>query len=223
MVPPGLAIRKSSLVTFLARRATLRPLRSCDCRYTQPMDHLWTPWRYTYVSTADDDRRKGVPAALSEWPGDHQCVFCNMIAAVDFAVRSGMPTEEAEKAAGIIHRATLNFICLNAYPYATGHVMIVPYRHGSSLAALDTATTHEMMDIAQKTESSLDTLYHPHGMNFGLNLGKAAGAGIADHLHLHALPRWTGDTNFMTTVAETRVLPESLDMTWQRMREIFPK
>jgi ATP adenylyltransferase len=187
------------------------------------MDHLWTPWRYTYVSGADDPQRKGVPPSLSAWTGDHGCVFCNLIAAVEFAEQTGMPAEEAEKAARIVHRAKHTFLCLNTYPYATGHVMIVPYRHEGSLAALDTAITHEMIDTAQQTERTLAILYSPHGMNFGLNLGKAAGAGVAGHLHLHALPRWTGDTNFMTTVAETRVLPESLDITWERMREVFPK
>jgi ATP adenylyltransferase len=187
------------------------------------MDHLWTPWRYSYVSAAEDARRKGVPEALSGWPGDHDCVFCNMIAAVEFAVQNGMPVEQAEKAAGIVHRSEHTFLCLNAYPYATGHVMIVPYVHQSSLAALEIAVTHEMIDTAQQTERALNQMYTPHGMNFGLNLGQAAGAGVAGHLHLHALPRWSGDTNFMTTVAETRVLPESLEVTWQRMREIFPK
>jgi ATP adenylyltransferase len=187
------------------------------------MDHLWTPWRYTYVSTTDGAGRQGVPESLAAWPGDHHCVFCNMIAAAEFAEQHGTSQEIAEQAAGIIHRARHTFLCLNAYPYATGHVMIVPYRHESSLAALDLAVTHEMIDTAQQVERDLNQLYNPHGMNFGLNLGKAAGAGVAGHLHLHALPRWTGDTNFMTTIAETRILPESLEITWRRMREIFPK
>jgi ATP adenylyltransferase len=183
------------------------------------MDHLWTPWRYAYVSAADSAERQGVPRALAEWPGEEHCVFCNLIAAVQYAEEHGTTAEDAERAAGIIFRAEHNFLCLNAYPYTSGHVMIVPYLHGSSLAALDTSVTHEMVDIAQKTEALLDELYSPHGMNFGLNLGKAAGAGIAGHLHLHALPRWTGDTNFMTTVGETRVLPEALEITWQRMHD----
>jgi len=197
--------------------------RCREPRYTQQMDHLWTPWRYTYVSTADDSRRQGVPESLAAWPGDHHCVFCNLIAAAEFAEQHGTSPEIAEQAAGIIYRARHTFLCLNAYPYATGHVMIVPYRHENSLAALDLAVTHEMIDTAQQVERALNQLYNPHGMNFGLNLGKAAGAGVAGHLHLHALPRWTGDTNFMTTVAETRILPESLEITWHRMRELFPK
>jgi ATP adenylyltransferase len=183
------------------------------------MDHLWTPWRYAYVSSADGAERQGVPRELAAWPGDHHCVFCNLIAAVAFAEQNGMSPVDAERAAGIVYRAKDNFLCLNAYPYASGHVMVVPYIHGSSLSALEAEVTYEMMEIARRTESLFNELYAPQGMNFGLNLGKAAGAGIAGHLHLHALPRWTGDTNFMTTVGETRILPESLDTTWKRMRE----
>jgi ATP adenylyltransferase len=186
------------------------------------MDHLWTPWRYAYVSAADDAmRRQGVPRELDAWPGDSHCVFCNMIAAVRYAEEHGTPSEEAERAAGIVLRAEFTFLCLNAYPYSTGHVMVVPYLHESSLAALDPSITHEMMDIAQQTERAFAEIYSPQGMNFGLNLGKAAGAGVAGHLHLHALPRWMGDTNFMTAIAETRVLPEALDVTWKRLRAVF--
>jgi ATP adenylyltransferase len=146
-----------------------------------------------------------------------------MIAAVRYAEERGTAPEDAERAAGIVLRAEHNFLCLNAYPYATGHVMVVPYVHEASLAALERPASHEMMDIAQRTERAFSELYAPQGMNFGLNLGKAAGAGVAGHLHLHALPRWAGDTNFMTTVAETRVLPEALDVTWQRLRRVFSK
>ncbi len=162
-----------------------------------------------------------MPPFLNAWPGDEHCVFCNMIAAVRYAEEHGTLPEDAERAAGIVLRAEYNFLCLNAYPYATGHVMVVPYLHEQSLAALEPPAAHEMMDIAQKTERAFAELYSPHGMNFGLNLGKAAGAGVAGHLHLHALPRWAGDTNFMTTIAETRVLPETLDVTWQRLRGFF--
>lgn len=185
------------------------------------MDHLWTPWRYAYVTDESRDARKGVPAELSAWPGDKGCVFCNMIAAVDYAIAQGMPLDEAERAAGVVYRAKLNFICLNRYPYNSGHIMVVPYAHLSSLAALEREAAHEMTDLAQRSECALQSVYHPHGFNMGLNLGKAAGAGVAEHLHLHALPRWTGDTNFMTTVAESRVLPEDLSITWQRLREAF--
>ena len=187
------------------------------------MDYLWTPWRYSYVSNADATQRQGVPAELAAWPGDRNCVFCNILASVQYAEEHGTSAEEAERAAGIVLRAKYNYLCLNAFPYATGHVMVVPYLHKSSLAALDPSVSHEMMDIAQQTERAFDRVYTPHGMNFGLNLGKAAGAGVDGHLHLHALPRWLGDTNFMTVIGETRVLPEALGVTWQRLREAFGK
>jgi ATP adenylyltransferase len=113
------------------------------------------------------------------------------------------------------------FICLNAFPYANGHVMVMPYAHLNRLAALPVEAAHELIDLAQRTERVLEQLYHPHGFNFGMNIGEAAGAGVAGHLHLHALPRWVGDTNFMTVVGETRVLPETLEATWKRLREEF--
>jgi ATP adenylyltransferase len=185
------------------------------------MDLLWTPWRYRYVTNAEKAVRPGVPRALEAWPGDLGCVFCNLFASIDHAIATGMPADEAEMAGGLVLRGTKCFICLNAYPYTSGHVMVIPHVHESSLAALPAETTHELIDLAQKTERVLNALYSPHGMNFGLNLGQAAGAGVAGHLHLHALPRWIGDTNFMTTVAETRVMPEDLDITWERMRTAF--
>jgi ATP adenylyltransferase len=129
-----------------------------------------------------------------------------------------MPVDEADQAARILLRGPLCFLCLNAYPYATGHVLIVPYRHVDSLAALEPAAAQEMMALAQQVESVLRAIYNPAGMNFGLNLGEAGGAGIAGHIHMHALPRWIGDTNFMTVTADTRVLPETLETTWLRLR-----
>jgi ATP adenylyltransferase len=185
------------------------------------MDQLWTPWRFAYVTTADGAPRPGVPASLAAWPGDKGCVFCNLIASVDHAIANGMSAEEAEAAGGIVVRGKHCYICLNAFPYTSGHVMVVPYAHLDRLAGMTVEAAHEMMDLARQTELVLEQLYHPHGLNIGMNLGKAAGAGVAGHLHLHALPRWIGDTNFMTTVAETRVLPEDLTQTWKRMREGF--
>jgi len=186
------------------------------------MERLWTPWRYEYVSRNKDSSRPGVPDALSAWPGSDggecQCVFCNMIAAVDYAVAHGMACEEAEKAAHLLVRGRLCFLCLNAFPYAAGHILIVPYRHVDSLAALPPDDAQEMMDLAQRVERVLRTVYQPAGMNFGLNLGEAGGVGIASHIHMHALPRWVGDTNFMTVIGDTRVLPEALDTTWARLR-----
>ena len=113
-------------------------------------------------------------------------------------------------------------MCLNAFPYSTGHVMVIPYRHTDSLAGLGSAEALEMMALAQQTETlSAQRVYRPDGLNFGLNLGEAAGAGVAGHIHLHALPRWSGDTNFMTVTAETRVLPETLEITWSKLRAAF--
>lgn len=140
---------------------------------------------------------------------------------MDHAIKNGTPADEAEKAAGLVLRGKSCYVCLNAFPYTSGHVMVIPYVHEASLAALIQEAAHELMDLAQRTERVLARLYTPHGINFGMNLGQAAGAGVAGHLHLHALPRWIGDTNFMTTVAETRVLPEGLDVTWERMRAGF--
>ena len=193
------------------------------------MDRLWTPWRYTYITDAIPQRFKGVPPDLEPWLTPHDahsaplafydrhCVFCNMIAAVDHSIARGLPAHEAEKAALIVHRGAHCFICLNRFPYSTGHVLIVPHQHADSLAALPPATALEIISLAQQTESALRAVYHPDGLNFGLNLGQAAGAGVADHLHLHALPRWSGDVNFMTSTAETRILPETLEITWARL------
>jgi ATP adenylyltransferase len=185
------------------------------------MDHLWSPWRFTYVTTADTETRPGVPEALADWPGNLGCVFCNLIAAIDFAIANGVDREKAEAAGGLVYRGRQCFICLNAFPYTSGHVMAMPYAHLDRLSTLPIETAHELMDLTRQTERVLERVYSPHGYNFGLNVGKAAGAGVAGHLHLHAMPRWAGDTNFMTTVSETRVLPEDLESTWKRMREAF--
>lgn len=185
------------------------------------MDFLWTPWRYAYVTKADSAPRPGIPEKFAAYPNDAGCVFCNLIGSADYAITHGMPADEAEAAAGLVLRAQHCYVCLNAYPYTSGHVMVVPYAHLDRLSALPGETAHEMMDLAQRTERVLEMLYRPHGLNFGMNLGQAAGAGVAGHLHLHGLPRWAGDTNFMTTTSETRVLPERLETTWKRMREAF--
>jgi ATP adenylyltransferase len=185
------------------------------------MDYLWTPWRYAYLVDDPKGGRKGVPEALSAWPGDCDCVFCNLIAAARFAMEHGTSPEDAERAAYIVLQAEHSFICLNAFPYSTGHVMIVPYAHQETLAGLDQEAALEMMTLAQRTDTVLRKVYQPNGINMGLNLGQAAGAGIAGHLHMHALPRWLGDSNFMTVIAETRVLPETLETTWQRLRGAF--
>jgi ATP adenylyltransferase len=185
------------------------------------MDQLWTPWRYAYVTAAETEARTGVPSSLAAWPGDLRCVFCNLVASIDFAIANGMNPYQAEAAGSLILRGTHCFICLNAFPYTSGHVMVMPYAHLDRLADLPTEAAHELIDLTQRTERVLERLYRPQGFNFGLNVGKAGGAGVAGHLHLHALPRWLGDTNFMTTVGETRILPEDLETTWKRMREAF--
>ena len=158
------------------------------------MDYLWTPWRYRYVTSTGD-------------PGE--CVLC----------AAGQATSDREVL--VVHRASRNFVILNRYPYTSGHIMVVPYEHVSSLEELPDEALVEMIRLAREAEKHLRALYRPDGLNFGINLGKSAGAGIAGHLHLHALPRWTGDTNFMTVTGETRVLPESLEVTWERLSQAF--
>jgi ATP adenylyltransferase len=186
------------------------------------MDHLWTPWRYAYVTnTADVAERPGVPESLAAWPGNLGCVFCNMIASVDHAIAVGTSQDQAWAAAGLVYRGQHCFVCLNAYPYTSGHVMVLPYAHLDRVAALPVETAHELIELTQRTETVLQAVYKPQGFNFGLNVGTAGGAGVAGHLHMHGMPRWVGDTNFMTTVAETRILPEDLDVTWKRLRQGF--
>jgi ATP adenylyltransferase len=188
--------------------------------YTSGMDRLWTPWRYSYVSGGRIGR-KGVPDELAGWPEDQDldCVMCNLAASVQWAIGTGMPREEAERAALIVETGKNCFVCLNRYPYSSGHVMVVPYAHLQSFAALPAETATELTFTAQRVETGLRSIYHPDGLNLGLNLGEAAGAGVAEHLHLHVLPRWKGDTNFMTTVADTRILPEELPVTWEKLRK----
>jgi ATP adenylyltransferase len=184
------------------------------------MDHLWTPWRYAYVTGEDKARPKvGVPEVLAAWPGEKHCVFCNMIAAADYAIEHGMAREEAEAVIYVLERGKSCFLVLNAFPYNSGHLMVVPYRHEQSLAGLPLEEADELLRMARRAERVLQAVYHPHGQNLGLNLGTAAGAGGAEHLHLHAVPRWLGDNNYMSVLAETRVLPEMLDESWRRLRE----
>jgi ATP adenylyltransferase len=182
------------------------------------MDQLWTPWRYAYVTDRAEDARRGVPEALAAWPGDHGCVFCNLLASTNYAIEHGMSRDDAERASGILERGRRTFLVLNAFPYNNGHLMIVPYRHEATLAGLPEEDALELMLAARRAERALRAVYRPGGLNMGLNLGEPAGAGIADHLHLHVVPRWAGDTNFMTVVSETRILPELLAESWQRLR-----
>jgi ATP adenylyltransferase len=158
------------------------------------MDYLWTPWRYAYI--------------IGEKEGQG-CIFC------------GKDNDPDDRKSWIVHRGIHCYVCLNAYPYTSGHVMILPYEHIDELQKLPREAAHEMMDLCQLTETVLRSLYRPDGINLGMNIGSAAGAGVAGHIHMHVLPRWIADANFMTVVSETRVLPEELETTWERMREGF--
>ena len=155
------------------------------------MDYLWTPWRYTYI--ADTSRARG-------------CIFCDAISANDDVKML------------VVFRGAKNYIILNRYPYTSGHVMVVPYEHIEDFAAVDADTVSEMMRLAQRVKVALEERYHPEGYNLGMNLGRAAGAGVLGHIHLHVLPRWGGDTNFMTVTGETRVEPEDLATTYEKLR-----
>ena len=157
------------------------------------MDHLWSPWRLAYVTGG----------ARSDG-----CVFCD-------AQRDG----DAESL--IVFRGAAAFVILNLFPYNNGHLMVVPNRHIGSLAAATREELCEMTELTQRAEVALTEAFQPHGLNVGINLGKPAGAGILDHLHIHVVPRWNGDTNFMTIVGQTRVLPEELPQTAERLRPIF--
>ncbi len=158
------------------------------------MDRLWSPWRYRYVQTAR--------------PED-ECIFCAKL----------RDNRDAENY--ILLRAERNFVLLNLYPYTSGHLMIAPYEHVASLGAAHLETLLEMMRLVRDAERHLGEVYHPQGMNMGLNLGSCAGAGVAGHIHMHVVPRWTGDANFMSTVGETRVLPEDLETTYRKLREAW--
>ena len=158
------------------------------------MDRLWSPWRYRYVSHAS--------------PAD-ECIFCAKAA------------EQRDEENLILFRAQYNYVLLNLYPYTTGHLMVAPYAHLAGLDELSDEAAHELMDLTRRAVRCLRAVYRPHGLNAGMNLGECAGAGIAGHLHMHVLPRWPGDANFMTTIGETRVMPEMLDETWRKLKAAF--
>ncbi|MGE5647060.1 MAG: HIT family protein [Acidobacteriota bacterium] len=158
------------------------------------MDYLWSPWRYRYISTAG--------------PRD-ACVFCAKIA------------ENQDERNFIIHRGERNFIILNLFPYTSGHLMVVPYAHVPTLEEAGTETLAEMIDLTRQADKHLRAIYRPAGMNLGMNIGESAGAGVAGHIHMHVVPRWIADANFMTTVGETRVLPEELPVTYAKLRRAW--
>lgn len=160
------------------------------------MDRLWSPWRREYVQKTG---------------AEQGCIFCRM---------AGERNDEANL---IVHRAARNFIVLNRYPYSTGHVMIVPYEHVDRLECATRESLQEMILLARECELRLGEVYKPAGFNLGMNIGEVAGAGIAGHIHLHFLPRWSGDANFMTTIAEARVLPEDLAETYRKLKAAFER
>jgi ATP adenylyltransferase len=154
------------------------------------MDYLWSPWRYRYVT--------------SNTPQD-ACLFCRI------------SSDKDDKSNYVLHRAELNFIVLNRYPYTSGHLMIVPYAHVATLEEAAPEELAEMMSLARKAEAVLRRVYNAEGLNIGMNIGHSAGAVVAGHIHMHMLPRWQGDVNFMTSVGETRVLPEDLSKSYERL------
>jgi ATP adenylyltransferase len=160
------------------------------------MERLWTPWRLAYVTEASG------PSS--------GCVFCDALA-----------RGEAEPL--IVHHGRRCFVILNKFPYNSGHLMVVPHRHIGRLAALEREEGEELIALTRLAEMAIEEAYQPHGLNMGLNLGKPAGAGVLDHVHMHIVPRWNGDTNFMTVVGDTRVLPEALEASAARLRPLFAR
>lgn len=160
------------------------------------MDHLWAPWRATYIR--EKDRPSG-------------CIFCKAAAS------------DADEENLVVYRGRLSFVILNRYPYTSGHLMVAPLAHISRLQQADEATADEIMRLSRLAEGVLEEIYKPEGLNLGMNLGEAAGAGIEQHIHMHLLPRWWGDANFMTSVADTRILPEALEETYAKMKQGFAR
>jgi ATP adenylyltransferase len=160
------------------------------------VDILWSPWRYDYIKGSGTGSRHDPNA----------CIFCDIPVA---------PGTDAEKR--ILLRASFNYIILNIYPYISGHLLIVPFAHLADLDAAAKDSTDEMMDLTKRAQTVLREVYQPHGFNLGMNLGAAAGAGVAGHYHQHVMPRWTGDVNFMTAVGETRVVSEDLETTFAKL------
>ena len=158
------------------------------------MDRLFTPWRYGYVT--------GGPSA----PG---CVLCRAVA------------EAARPESLVLHLSDLNVVVMNLYPYNGGHLMVAPRRHVGSLGDATPAELADMMALARRVEEAFRTVYRPDGINLGMNIGKSAGAGVADHIHLHLVPRWNGDTNFMTVVGEVRVIPEEPAQALAKLKPFF--
>jgi ATP adenylyltransferase len=161
------------------------------------MQRLWTPWRSVYMKEKKDKRR---------------CIFCEAAA-----------NPEADEQNLVVFRGKSAFALLNRYPYTSGHLMIAPYAHVARLSEASESASTEMMRLTRRAEQILEDAYRPGGLNVGMNLGEAAGAGIEQHIHMHVLPRWVGDANFMTSVGETRLIPEALEDTYAKLRNGFRK
>ena len=159
------------------------------------MDRIWSPWRHAYVTRSEES------------PG---CVFC-----------IARTIDEGKQL--IVHEGALAYVILNKFPYNAGHLMVVPHRHVAQLALLEREELNEMAGLTQLSEQVLNAAFTPQGINVGMNLGRPAGAGIVDHLHIHLVPRWNGDTNFMTAIGDTRVLPEDLQASALKLRPIFER
>jgi ATP adenylyltransferase len=157
---------------------------------------IWAPWRLEYVKDASKDN-------------EDQCIFC------------AKPAEGDDEASLIVHRGERCFVILNKFPYTNGHLMVAPYEHSPALQELDPETVAEMMSLAQAAMRRLEQVYSPHGYNLGVNQGRIAGAGVEGHIHLHVVPRWGGDTNFMPVVGDTRVMPQSLQDSYAALRGGF--
>ena len=163
------------------------------------MDRLWSPWRAEYIASGGTGKSES-----------RSCIFCKLHADIS--------NDETNH---VIYRASSCFIVLNRYPYISGHLLIVPNEHVGELDSAPKETTDELMDLTKRAQTALRETYHPDGFNVGMNLGQAAGAGIVDHIHIHVLPRWLGDTNFMTSITESRVIPEDLATTYCKLRGKF--
>ena len=155
------------------------------------MKRIFTPWRMKYINS--EKKENG-------------CIFCDVIEQND------------DSGNLIVHRGNKTFVILNRYPYTSGHLMVIPYQHSENLSDLDIETRTEMMELVNKASEVVKEVYKPEGFNIGINMGSAAGAGIADHIHIHVVPRWIGDTNFIPVVGDTRLIPEDLDITYKRIK-----
>jgi ATP adenylyltransferase len=171
------------------------------------LEQLWAGWRSDYIVDATA-RQRGEEGT----PGPSQCVFCRIAA-------SGEPSVENL----VIWRGEWSFVVLNLYPYASGHVLVLPLRHVGGLGELTEKESTELWSATRQAVAAIEAAYDPDGLNVGANLGRAGGAGIPAHVHLHALPRWSGDTNFMTSIAGARVMPETLQLAWKKLTEAWPR